>query len=416
MSESIGQGTVIGGKYELEEKIGEGGFGRVWKGRQISNGRQLAVKQPVYEGAPRQKIDEYFERERDALREISNQGGHPSIMSLVEDVDHNGSLFLVLGLVSGEEFQDYIETRGTMTDDEVRQFGITLCDAMSFLHEEIEYMYRDLKPDNILVDSNGDPTIIDFTTAREYDEDAGTSKTGAGGRSVDPDQTVIRGDTKYKPPELLGNSPFVHGPQIDVYSIGKILYKARINWAPESHGQGPKSNDSSVATYLDQIIVKATQEKASERYRSATALKRALENRDATPPKRATLTRVSNGDEHSIEPGETIGRKGDGPPTNIAIDDDYVSKVHCRVDLDTRGNWVLRDKSTNGTYVYRPSRNEWMYFLSEKGQQRLRDANHADRVDEANGKSCNLQDGDTIALVDPEYKQDSWSWFKFSEK
>jgi hypothetical protein len=56
-----------------------------------------------------------------------------------------------------------------------------------------------------------------------------------------------------------------------------------------------------------------------------------------------------------------------------------------------------------------------MYFLSHDGQQRLRDAGYHDRANKANGTSCKLEDGDTIALVDPEFKKDSWSWFKFSE-
>jgi serine/threonine protein kinase len=304
-----------------------------------------------------------------------------------------------------------------MTTDEAREFGIKLCDAVAFLHEEIEVMYRDLKPDNVMV-ANGKPVLIDFTTAKEFDTKVAQSPSGSGGGSG-PDTVIGDGSTgKYKPAELTGDANVPQGPWTDVYSIGRMLLYATVKLAPSNKDYEVNVSDFGVTVddYFDEIVVKATHRDPTQRYGSALALKRALENREPEPPKEAELLWFKDGTTYTINPGDTIGRANDGPNTNIELSADYVSAVHCRFDLDSQEDWVLIDKSLNGTYVKKAGDpgDEWHCIRSDEGTERLRNKGHHGKADEREGEVIHLDDGDTIAVVDPDFGGGSDAWYRFS--
>lgn len=419
MTTNFEKGNVIGGRYRLEAELGGGGFGTVWQADDTRQNKTVAVKVPKYGNQQQATVDKYFLREKDALDDVRTLGGHPHIMDFEGPVTESGATCLVLEFVPGDELEQFIATNGTMDSEQMREFGIALCDAMAFLHEKVEVMYRDLKPDNVLISSSSDPVLIDFTTAKEIETDIPVSASPAGSSSsADSDDSVIGGGNRYKPPEITGDADVPQGPWSDVYSIGRLLLYAATKLAPQNkpYGTAPGDLGMNVDSDIDEIITRATHEDPTERYGSAAALKRALETESPEPPKHATLTRVRTGDEHTIHPGDTIGRANAGPRTNVSLDEDHVSKVHCRFDLDENDNWVLLDKSTNGTYVNHATPPvSWRYFLSDEGKDILRDQGYDDRVREAEGDRIRLQGGDTIALVDPEFKNDAWSWYRFEK-
>jgi protein kinase/serine/threonine-protein kinase len=388
------------GRYELAEEIGEGGFAKVYRARDTQDGTEVAIKYPNYEGSrnDRDVIDQYFDKEADTLAQISEAGGHENLMSLIETGNDGDTSVLVVQFVDGYELDDAIRKTGPLEDiDEVRQIGIDLCDAMSFLHEN-EIVYRDLKPDNVMVtdrDGGITPVLIDFNTATGFDPGADAA-----------DATTIVGP--YKPREIAeaDQTDIRQGPWSDVYSVGKILLYLLKGTVPRKDGVDPRDFGATCEPYLAETVETATQTDYEQRYRNATAMKRVLEARDPATPDSAVLHHTQEDTEYTVYPGDTIGRlHADGPTPSIAIEDDeeYISTVQVQFDTDDDGEWFLRDRSLNGTYVQAGT--GWQRVLCEDGRERLRERGEdpTDREGEVPPTTYGLMDGDLIALVHPSY-------------
>jgi protein kinase/serine/threonine-protein kinase len=388
------------GRYELAENVGEGGFADVYRAVDTHTGDEVAVKYPNYEGSrnDRDVIDQYFEKEAETLQRIDDAGGHDSLMSLVEYGDHDGVSVLVVEYVDGYELDSAIHRTGPLDDvEEVREIGIALCDAMSFLHEN-EVVYRDLKPDNVMVTNRGGsvtPVLIDFNTAKGFDPTSDTDKA-----------TTIVGP--YKPREVAeaDQTDVRQGPWSDVYSVGKILLYLLKGTVPRKDGVDPRDFGAECDPYLAKIVEKATRTDYEQRYRNATAMRHVLESRDSSSPPTATLTHVEADTDYTIYPGDTVGRRfPDGPPSSITIEDEegYVSTVQVQFDIDEEGEWYLQDRSLNGTFVRVGS--EWQRVLCAAGRERLRECGEdpTDRNGHEPPEQYGLMDSDRIALVHPGY-------------
>jgi serine/threonine protein kinase len=400
MSQKPAAGTVVAGRYELVAEAGAGGFARAYEAIDRETGTTVAVKLPNYDGSSnaRDVIDRYFQKEAESLEAIAEAGGHPNVMTLHERGTDDGVDYLVVEFVDGYELDEAIDERGTIQSSEnVRKTGIDLCDAMSFLHEN-EIVYRDLKPDNVMASKrNGEwvPVLIDFNTATGF----------RAGSTADDSGTTILGP--YKPREVAdaGRTDSRQGPWSDVYSIGKILMFLLRGTVPEKDGVDPRDFGVDCDPYLAAIIEKATRPDYEDRYANATAMKYALENRDPTPPPRAAITNRDEGRQHVIYPGDTIGRaEATGTNASIPVTDEegYISAIQTQFDMEAT-DWVLRDRSVNGTYVQ--SGDGWQWVLSESGREHLRDQGQdpTDRHGDVPPTSVRLADGDLIALVHPSY-------------
>jgi len=401
MTVAPSQGDLVVGRYELGEVVGEGGFAKVFDAVDTETGESVALKYPNYEGSQNDRdiVRTYFEKEAETLSAIRTAGGHPNIMSLREVAeDQDGTSVLVVELVDGYELDDAIRRTGPLDDiDEVRQIGVDLCDAMSFLHEN-EIVYRDLKPDNVMITHRGGtvtPVLIDFNTATGFDSAAD----GA-------DQTTIVGP--YKPREVAeaDATEMRQGPWSDVYSVGKILLYLLKGTVPRKDGVDPRDFGAECEPYLAEIVEKATASDYEDRYRNATAMKRVLEARDPSPPPSATVRYTQAGETYTVYPGDTIGRRyAEGPRSSVVIEDEeeYISTVQVQFDTDADGEWFIRDRSLNGTYVQ--TRGGWQRVLSEAGRERLEQSGEDATDAEGNvpPELYGLRGGDLIALVHPSY-------------
>ncbi len=393
-------GDLVLGRYKLAENVGEGGFADVYRAVDTHTNSDVAVKYPNYAGSrnDRDVIDQYFQTEAETLRRIDEAGGHQSLMSLVEYGDHDGVSVLVVEYVDGYELDSAIHRTGPLDDsEEVREIGIALCDAMSFLHEN-EIVYRDLKPDNVVVTNRGGsvtPVLIDFNTATGFDPTGGTDEA-----------TTIVGP--YKPREVAeaDQTDVRQGPWSDVYSVGKILLYLLTGTVPREDGVDPRDFGAECDGYLAEIVEKATRSDYEQRYRNATAMGHVLAARDASSPPTATLRHVQTDTEYTVYPGDTVGRRfPDGPPSSITVEDEdgYVSTVQVQFDIDEEGEWFLRDRSLNGTFVRVGSK--WQRVLCLAGRERLRDMDEdpTDRNGREPPKKYGLMDDDLVALVHPDY-------------
>lgn len=394
-------GDTVAGRYEVQDFLGQGGFAKAYRAVDTETGNVVALKHPNYSESQndRMVIEEYFKKEADSLARIAAVGGHENVMNLYDSVEERSTPFLIVELVEGGiELDNVIREHGPIEDSEqVRQIGIDLADAMGFLHEN-EIVYRDLKPENVMLKPDISPTLIDFNTATEFDAN-GTSDGGNSG-------TTILGPFKPREVAEAGRSDVRQGPWSDVYSIGKILLFLLKGSVPKKDGVDPQEFGAECEDYLAEIVERATQSDYRHRYRNATVLRDVLAAKDPTPPSTASIRYIQGDREFNVEPGDTIGRAGaQGPPASITIDDpqgEYISSV--QVQFESEGDeWYLVDKSLNGTFVQKGS--GWQRVLCEAGRERLREQgeDYTDRHGEEPPESIRLQDGDLISLVHPTY-------------
>ena len=393
-------GSLVAGRYRLEEEAGEGGFAVAYRAVDSYTGNTVAVKYPNYEGSSNDPdvIEEYFLKEAETLERIERAGGNENLMSLLERGDDDGTPMLVVEYVDGYELDRAIDQTGPLENtDHVREIGIDLAAAMSFLHEN-EIVYRDLKPDNVMIterEGRPVPVLIDFNTATRFDSSGETTDTG----------TTILGP--YKPAEVAeaASTDSRQGPWSDVYSIGKILLFLLKGTVPKKDGINPREFGVDCERYLASIVEKATQTHYEDRYRNATVMEQVLTAKDPTPPKEASLKYVQTGETYTIYPGDTVGRRyAEGPTPSIAIEDEqeYISTVQVQFEVGD-GQWRLRDRSLNGTFVQ--TGDGWQRVLCKTGRERLheRDEDYTDRHGNIPPTTWDLTDSDLIALVHPSY-------------
>jgi len=344
-------------------------------------------------------IEEYFRKEAESLQRIRSVGGHENVMDLYDCFEERDVPFLVVQLVEdGIELDGVIDEHGPIEDsDQVRQIGIDLCDAMGFLHEN-EIVYRDLKPENVMLTPDITPTLIDFNTATGFDPN-GDPSTGNSG-------TTILGPFKPREVAEAGRTDVRQGPWSDVYSIGKILLFLLKGSVPKKDGVNPQAFGADCDDYLAEIVERATQTDYRDRYRNATVLKEVLEAKDPEPPATASIRYIQAGERLTIEPGDTIGRAGaTGPSASITIDDpqgEYISSVQVQFETED-GDWYLHDRSLNGTFVQKGG--GWQRVLCAAGRKRLQQEGEdpTDRHGDVPPESVRLRDGDLVSLVHPTY-------------
>ncbi|MBV0903411.1 FHA domain-containing serine/threonine-protein kinase [Haloarcula salina] len=394
-------GDVVAGRYELEAFLGKGGFAKAYRARDTETGDTVVLKHPNYTESQNDPaiIEEYFGKEAESLERIRRAGGHENVMDYYDTVRERDVPFLVVELVTdGIELDEVIDQHGPIADtDQVRQIGIDLCDAMGFLHEN-EIVYRDLKPENVMLTPDITPTLIDFNTATGFDA-SGDPSTGNNG-------TTILGPFKPREVAEASRTDVRQGPWSDVYSIGKILLFLLKGSVPKKDGVNPQAFGADCEDYLAEIVERATQTDYRDRYRNATVLKEVLERKDPGPPATASITYIQAGTRFTVEPGDTIGREGaNGPSASITIEDpqgEYISSVQVQFDTED-GDWYLHDRSLNGTFVQKGA--GWQRVLSSPGRERLRTEGEdpTDRHGNVPPESIRLRDGDLVSLVHPTY-------------
>lgn len=182
---------LIAGRYQLVERIGQGGMGRVWRGLdQQLFGREVAVKEilfpPGIEDGDRAALLRRFTGEARAAVTLS----HPGIITIHDVVEHHGAPVIVMELVRGESLAAAIRSRGRLPVQRVAEIGAAMLDALAEAHAA-RIIHRDIKPDNVLLTKDR-VVLTDFGIAHLADATTKLSHSG-----------IVIGTPQYMPPEQL---------------------------------------------------------------------------------------------------------------------------------------------------------------------------------------------------------------------
>ncbi len=225
--------TVTGGTlahYELLEQIGHGGMGVVWKARDLTLGRMVAIKVLPDEVACEDAWLARFEREARAVAALN----HPNIVTIHSIEESGGVRFLTMELVQGETLAERIG-QGRLAARDLLEIAVPLVEAIAAAHER-GVVHRDLKPANVMVGSDGRVKVLDFGLAQF---EAREARDDGPGRAVPGAESSSRlsGTLAYMSPEQLRGTAVDH--RSDLFAIGLLLFEAATGRRPFAGEEGP---------------------------------------------------------------------------------------------------------------------------------------------------------------------------------
>src|SRR4030095_5736052 len=229
-------GTKLG-RYEIHSKLGEGGMGEVYAGRDTQLGRDVAVKVlPTTVSSDAERLRR-FEQEACAASALN----HPNILVVHDIGAHDGTTYVVSELLEGETLRKRIA--GTpLAQRRAIDYALQIANGLAAAHEK-GIIHRDLKPDNIFITNDGRVKILDFGLAKLTQLDGNQVQTDIPTRRVDTNPGVIMGTVGYMSPEQ------VKGRQVDqrsdIFSFGAILYEM-LSGRRAFHGESPAETMSAI--------------------------------------------------------------------------------------------------------------------------------------------------------------------------
>jgi serine/threonine protein kinase/WD40 repeat protein len=257
------------GDYELLEEIARGGMGVVYKARQVSLNRTVAVKMILSGQLAGEAEVKRFHAEAEAAAQLQ----HPNIVAIHEIGEHEGQHYFSMDCVEGEDLADRVRN-GPLPACEAAGLLKTIAEAVEYAHRQ-GILHRDLKPSNVLIDQAGRPRITDFGLAKRMTADEGATQTGQ-----------VLGSPRYMPPEQAAGRRGEVGPASDVYSLGAILYHLLTGRAPfvaeamqeilrqvlNDAPLAPRRLNPGVPRDLETICLKCLEKEPGHRYPTAAAL------------------------------------------------------------------------------------------------------------------------------------------------
>ena len=257
-------------QFEITECLGRGGMGVVYKARQKSLDRWVAIKVLAPERSGEEKFAERFAREAATLAKLN----HPNIVT-VHDFGETGAIFyIVMEYVNGVNLRDLLRD-GKMDPKQALAIVPPICDALQYAHDK-GIVHRDIKPENLLLDREGRVKIADFGIA---------ALVGAGGESA--------GTPPYMAPEQdEPRSEVDH--RADIYALGVVLYEMLTGERPGKQIEAP-SKKVQIDVRLDEIVLRALERKPELRYQQASDVKTMVETIVTTPLPQNTSAPVAPG-------------------------------------------------------------------------------------------------------------------------
>lgn len=258
-------GSVIDGKYKILSKVGQGGMSVVYMAINEKANKTWAVKEVRKDGVlDFEAVKQGLVAETDILKKLD----HPNLPSIIDVIDTADSFIIIMDYIQGNPLSKALEEYGAQPQEYVIEWAKQLCDVLGYLHtRQPPIIYRDMKPANIMLKPDGNITLIDFGTAREFKE-----KNLA--------DTTCLGTVGYAAPEQFGGMGQTDA-RTDIYCLGATLYHLVTGCNPSEPPYEIKpirQINPSLSGGLERIIQKCTQRNPADRYQSAAELMYALDH------------------------------------------------------------------------------------------------------------------------------------------
>jgi len=258
-------GSVIDGKYKVLDEIGHGGMSTVYLAINEKANKPWAIKEV------RKSVSRSFDilkqsliLETDMLKKLN----HKNLPSIVDVIDSDENFLIVMDYIEGSTLEKLVKENGAYPQEDVVDWAIQLCDVLQYLHERPKpIIYRDMKPSNVMLKSDGSVILIDFGTAREFKEQNSSD-------------TICLGTQGYAAPEQFGGMGQTDA-RTDIYCLGATMYHLLTGHNPSEppYEMYPITKwNPELSSGLEKIILKCTRKNPADRYQSADELMYALKH------------------------------------------------------------------------------------------------------------------------------------------
>ena len=329
------QQRLLGGRYLLKEKVGTGGMATVYRAQDQVLNRSVAVKimLPQYAGDP--TFAARFKQEAQAAAALQS----PYIVGVYDWGKDGDTYYIVMELLHGTDLKSGVRSHGALDPKKVAQIGSQICGALSIAHKH-EIIHRDIKPQNIMVQPDGNIKVMDFGIAR------------AKNSHLTQDNNVL-GTAHYVSPEQTRGQEL--GPTSDIYSLGVVMYECATGRVPFDGDDAisvalkqvnelpvpPSQINANVDGDLERIIHKCMEKDPANRFQTADELRQVLNSylagRAVDVP----------------EPTRVIaGMAGAGGTEAMRMGDKTQAMVRPTAPGDTASNPVIRPNNQINTSSY----------------------------------------------------------------
>lgn len=266
------------GHYELLGELGKGGMGVVYRARDLTLGREVALKRP----SPRRAADAHARRRFMREARAASRLSHPNIVPIYEVFEDDGTPWIAMQLVGGTSLSDLLDDQRVLPLRQVLQHAEELADALHAAHSQ-SLLHRDIKPDNIVLSADGRAMLTDFGLALYFVPQEESSQASTQSHSLTPTGVIVGTHGYMSPEQSLGHAVDARS---DIFALGAVLYEMctgrRAFTAPSSaelldavlhHEPVPISRlNYEVPEDLERIIRKCLSKTVEERYQDTRDL------------------------------------------------------------------------------------------------------------------------------------------------
>jgi serine/threonine protein kinase len=351
------------GKYRIIKTLGEGGFGITYKAIDVNTSLEVAIKELLPDRSSKKGMTFIWsssvtpQEKRKQLQEFRSEAeslskcSHPNIVKVFDQFEENDTAYIAMEFARGEPLSSVLRREKTLPESRVRSYLLQLADALKAIHTN-GLLHRDIKPDNIILNQQDKPILIDFGNARGF-----SGKT---------QKMTVALTPVYAPPEQ-NNSLGRFAATVDIYSLSATVYELLTGQLPalgmdrlmalalsKPDPLIPPNKIATISPLMEQIVLTGMKINAGERFQSAQDLINAL-----TPTARLVFNKQGVPTvEFALKSTNVIGKfDPDMSPVDINLEkfsgSDTISRKHAEIYLE--GNqWKIKDiGSTNGVFIKR---------------------------------------------------------------